>query len=256
MTGITRESYEVRLQNIFEGPMDLLVFLIQKNEINIYDIPIALITDQYLEYIEWLKFLNIDVAGEFMVMAATLMQIKSKMLLPVHPSQEGEDEDPRLQIVRPLEEYLQVKSIAEQLSKRYIMGEDLFVREPDPDSIRSSKDDELVKVSFFSLIDAFRRILENLPPPHQIDLTDEKISIKDKIIEIVDILEANGSVTFESLFPQGASKTDMIITFLAILEMAKLNLITISQQVQTGIIRLFYRAPSNEGDLLDTDEYE
>ncbi|MBW1753945.1 MAG: segregation/condensation protein A, partial [Deltaproteobacteria bacterium] len=103
------ELYQVKLDNIFEGPMDLLVHLIKKHEVDIYDIPIAMITDQYLEYLKWMESMNIDVAGDFIVMAATLTQIKSKMLLPIHEN-ENDQEDPRLEIARPLAEYLQMKS--------------------------------------------------------------------------------------------------------------------------------------------------
>ena len=109
---MTSEIYQIKLDNIFEGPMDLLVHLIKKNEVDIYDIPIALLTDQYLEYLEWMKSLNIDFAGDFLLMAATLTQIKSKMLLPIHESEDEED-DPRLAITKPLEEFLRMKSAAE-----------------------------------------------------------------------------------------------------------------------------------------------
>jgi len=124
---MTNESYQVKLDNVFEGPMDLLVHLIKKNEVDIYDIPIALVTNQYLEYLEWMKSLNIDVAGDFLVMAATLTQIKSRMLLPAHEGGEEED-DPRMEIAKPLEEYLQMKSAAEHLTERNRLGETTFIR--------------------------------------------------------------------------------------------------------------------------------
>ena len=108
--------YKVQLENIFEGPMDLLVHLIKKNELDIYDIPIAMVTEQYLQYLEWMKIMNIDFAGDFIVMASTLTQIKSRMLLPASADQEAED-DPRQEIIKPLIEYLQMKSAAEQLSR-------------------------------------------------------------------------------------------------------------------------------------------
>ena len=234
------EDYRVKVENIFEGPMDLLVYLIRKNEVNIYDIPIALITDQYLEYLEWMKLMNIDFAGEFLVMAATLTQIKSKMLLPVHDSEEEDTEDPRLQIAGPLIDYLQAKSIAEQLADRYITGEDVFVREPERPEISPEPEEDVVRIGLFELIDAFRKILDNMPGSHKINLADEKISIKDRMNEIIEVLEAQGSVTFESLFSSQHSKGELIITFLAILEMAKLSLIRISQHVHSGTIRLFY----------------
>jgi segregation and condensation protein A len=230
--------YEVKIENIFEGPMDLLVYLIRKNEVDIYDIPIAIITEQYLAYLDMMRSMNIDIAGEFMVMAATLTQIKSKMLLPVH---DGEDaEDPRMELARPLREYMQLRSLAEELGKRQLLGEDVFVREPDKEELTAQYQEDFVRVGLFELIDAFQRILDNLPIAHIIDFSEEKISIKDRITEIVDILENQGSVAFHELFASDFTKNDMITTFLAILEMSKLNLIRITQHLQTGIIRLFY----------------
>jgi segregation and condensation protein A len=237
---MTDERYEVKLENIFEGPMDLLVYLIKKNEVDICDIPIAMITDQYLAYLEWMKAMNIDIAGEFIVMAATLIQIKSKMLLPVHEGEEDDEEDPRLEIARPLLEYLQIKEAAEQLTQRHVLGEDVFPRNPPKESFPVNLEDQPIRVDLFELVDAFRRILENMSQAHKVDFSDERISIKDKISELVDILEKNGTITFNELFSEHSDKIEVIVSFLAILEMAKLCLIRITQHVQTGIIRLFY----------------
>lgn len=236
---MTYESYKVKLENIFEGPMDLLVYLIRKNEVNIYDIPIALITDQFLEYIEWMKSLNIDFIGDFILMAATLTKIKSKMLLPVHEPEDAED-DPRSEIVRPLYDYLQMKSAAETLADRQLLGEQIFTRKPGKDEYLKDFDEEFIKVGLFELIDAFKRILENVSPDHKMDFSADSISVKDKISNIIDILEIKKSVTFDELFSGNIDKSDVIVTFLAILEMVKLYLIRIVQHVQTGIIRLFY----------------
>lgn len=233
------DRYSVKLEDIFEGPMDLLIHLIRKNEIDIYDIPIAMITRQYLEYLDWMKSMNIDFAGEFIVMAATLTQIKSRMLLPTH-GYEDEDSDPRSEITRPLLEYLQMKSVAEELSKRNLLGDSTFVRTSDLKEYTSDTDDQFVKIGLFELIDAFQKILENLPGDHKIDLSSDTISVKDRITEIVDILENKGSVTFAELFSQNSTKGEIIVTFLAILEMVKLYLIRVVQHSQTGIIRLFY----------------
>ena len=232
------EPYKVHLENIFEGPMDLLVHLIKKNELDIYDIPIALITDQYLQYLEWMKMMNIDFAGEFIVMAATLAQIKSRMLLPVHP--EDDQEDPRLEITRPLMEYMQMKTAAEQLTERQLLGENIFVRGSQREDILAASQDEYVKIGLFELIDAFQKILESIPSDDRMEFSADKISVKDKISQIADILEAKGSATFEELFSEHPDKSEMIVTFLAILEMVKLALIRIVQHVQSGAIRLFY----------------
>lgn len=235
------EHYEVKVENIFEGPMDLLVFLIRKNEINVYDIPIALLTDQYLAYLEWLTVLNIDNVGDFLMMAATLLVIKSKMLLPIHDGDDdGELEDPRMEIARPLIEYLKMKSVAEGLAERHLLGEDTFTRDPENDDLEMEAEDEILRPGLFELIEAFQRILDNLPGEHRVDLTAEKISIKDKIAEIIDRLEQENSLLFQDLFDIHADKTDLIVTFLAILEMARLGLIRIMQHIQTGVIRIFY----------------
>jgi segregation and condensation protein A len=232
--------YQIRLDDVFEGPMDLLVYLIKKHEVDIYDIPIALITDQYLVYIEMMKALNIDLAGEFLVMAATLTQIKSRMLLPVHEDVEDAGEDPRMEITRPLLEYLQMKSAAEDLADRTLLGEDTFIRKPDKSEFFVDPGEEIVHVGLFELIDAFRQILDNLAPEQRVDFSADTISVKQRISQIVDILEEKGSVTFDALFTAKATKSDLIVTFLAILEMVKVRLIQVAQHVATGIIRLFY----------------
>jgi len=233
------KPYQVRLEEIFEGPMDLLIHLIRKNDLDIYDIPIALITDQYLQYLEFMKSLNIDYAGDFLLMASTLTQIKSRMLLPTHDGEE-EEEDPLQEITRPLLEYLQMKSAADQLIERNLLGEKTFVRNPNRDEFSTRGDDEFIKIGLFELIDAFQKILERIPDSHRVELTADAISVKDKISQIVEILEAKASITFSELFSDNPDKREVIITFLAVLEMVKLTLIQIIQNVKTGIIRLIY----------------
>ncbi len=233
------EFYKVKLENVFEGPMDLLFHLIKKNEVDIYDIPIGLITDQYLEYIEWLQAMNIDMAGDFLVMAATLTQIKSRMLLPITTADE-EEEDPRSEITGPLLEYLQMKSAAEQLMDRNLLGDKTFTRRLSKDELMTAQDEEMIKVGLFELIDAFQKILKNLSPDHRVDFTVDKISIKDRIAEIVNMLEKRESLAFEELFETHTDKSDIIVTFLAMLEMVKMNIIRVAQHIQTGAIRIFY----------------
>ena len=233
------EPYQVKLTDIFEGPMDLLVHLIKKNEVDIYDIPIAVVTEQYLTYLEWLKSMNIDFAGDFLVMAATLAHIKSRMLLPT-VSDEDDDEDPRMEIARPLAEYLQLKSAAEELSRRALLGEDTFVRQPAEVRDLVPRDEEFIKIGLFELIDAFQQILKNISAEERLELTSDSISVKDRISELVDLFEEKKSLTFDELFADAPSKSDVIITFLAILEMVKLCLVRLAQHSQTGLIRLFY----------------
>jgi segregation and condensation protein A len=232
-------AYEVKIDDVFEGPMDLLIHLIRKNEVDIYDIPVALITRQYLEYLEWMKSLNIDYAGDFLVMASTLAHIKSRMLLPAQTAGEDE-EDPRMEITRPLVEYLQIKSAAEELINRNLLGERTFIRQLDKKELQIDLEEQMVHVGLFELIDAFRKILENISEDQPVDFTADRMSVTDKISELVDILEKKGSVTFMELFSPQADKGEIIVTFLAILEMVKLELVRVVQHMQTGVIRLFY----------------
>ena len=217
----------------------MLVHLIKKHEVDIYNIPIAMITEQYLEYLEWMQSMNIDIVGDFIVLASTLTQIKSKMLLPLGEN-EDDEEDPRLEIVKPLEEYLQIKSVAELLAGRNLLGEDIFIRNPGQENHLIPQGDEMIKVGLFELIDAFQKILEKISPHTRVDITADTISVKDKISQLVDIFEVKNSIAFNELFSESTDRSDIIVTFLAILEMVRLNLVRIVQHTQSGIIRLFY----------------
>ena len=232
----TGERYRVAIEEVFEGPMDLLIHLIRKNEVDIQDIPIAKITDQYLGYIDLLKELDIDFAGEFLVLAATLIRIKARCLLPFHSGEE--EEDPRLEIIRPLKEYLEMKSVAEKLIKRELLGQDTFKR-GGAEAI-SREDDMIDGIGIFDLFDAFQKVLDSIPKEHRVELNDEKISVKDRIAQLVDVLEMRDGITFFELFMEKTSRKDIVVTFLAVLEMAKLGLLRIVQHPETGVIRLFY----------------
>jgi segregation and condensation protein A len=237
---MTPEAYRVRLTDIFEGPMDLLVHLIKKNEIAVYDIPIALVTEQYLQYLEWMDALNVEYAAEFVVLAATLAHIKSRMLLPAHRAEEGEEDDPRQEIVRPLVEYLRLKSAAEQLAERPLLGADTFIRSMKAADLDMADDDAVVKIGLFELIDAFQKILSALPEQARLEFSTDTISVKERISQIADMLEARGSLTFYELFSENPARSEIIVTFLALLEMVKLSLIRCVQHVNSGIIRIFY----------------
>ena len=240
MQTMKTDIYKVQLEDIFEGPMDLLLHLIKKNEMDIYDIPIALITQQYLEYLEWLKAMNIEYAGEFIVLAATLAQIKSRMLLPAY-TEDDEEEDPRSQITRPLIEYLQMKSAAQKLASRDLLGDRTFIRPLPPGGKAIAGEEAEIQVGLFELIDAFRRILDNVTGEHHVDLQTEAISVKERINQLVDLFEGKPSLTFEELFVGQKTQSDIIVTFLAVLEMVKINLLRVTQQAQTSVIRLFYQ---------------
>jgi len=233
------ERYKVKTE-IFEGPMDLLVYLIKKNEVSIYDIPIASITSQFLAYIDWMKMLNIDFAGDFLYMASILTNIKSRTLLPSHTADGEEDEDPRAEIARALEEYMKIKSAAEDLNTRPILNEDTFIRKTDKKEFRQDFDADMIEVGLFELIDAFQKVLDKFPASSRMVLERDEISIKDKIAEIVDRLEAKKSLAFSELLDSAAGKSEVIAIFLALLEMVKLQLVAIRQHRESGVIRLFY----------------
>ncbi len=234
------DIYRVRVENIFEGPMDLLIHLIKKNEVDVYDIPVALITDQYLEYLEWMQAMNLDLAGDFLLMASTLTYIKSRMLLPVHSGKEDEEEDPRMEIARPLVEYIRMKSAAQELSKRCLLGEYTFTRPSAEPEIVADSQNAFVQIGLFELVEAFKNLLENISAEHRMNFEDDQISIKDRISQVVEILEKKGSITFSELFEPQTDRGLIVVTFLAILEMIKMSLVRAVQNIQTGSIRLFY----------------
>ncbi|KJS32091.1 MAG: chromosome segregation protein ScpA [Desulfatitalea sp. BRH_c12] len=238
-TPIFENEYKVKLENVFEGPMDLLVHLIKKNEVDIYDIPVALLIEHYLAYLEWMKLLNIDNVGDFLLMAATLAQIKSRMLLPSHGAEEDE-EDPRLELVRPLAEYLQIKSVAEELGNRNMLGDKIFTRHTNPKEFLK-EDQDLVQIGLFELIDAFQRILQKVSKDHTVDLSAETVSVKDRMNAIIAVLEEKGSIAFLEMFPAQPQTRDIVVSFLALLELMKMNLVRAVQNAQNGTIRLFYQ---------------
>ena len=239
---MTSHTYEIKLDNIFEGPMDLLVHLIKKHEVDIYDIPIALITDRFLAYLEWMQSLNIEVASDFLVMAATLAHIKSRMLLPKPENQteDEEEEDLRLEIAGQLLEYLQMKDVALQLSERSILDEDVFARSPDKSFFIIDPEEEVVKTDLFDLISAYHKLLDQTAGKDGMRIIAEKISVKDRMTEIIDIMENKGTVTFLDLLSKNSERIDIVVTFLAILEIVKLKLVRIVQNGQGSGLRLFY----------------
>lgn len=235
-------SYQINLEGLFDGPMDLLVHLVKKHELDIYDIPIALIAKKYLEYLELMLAVNIDVAGDFLLMAATLAYIKSRTLLPAEPrGDEEESEDPRMEIARPLAEYLQLQAAAQELESRDQLDWDLFPRsDAEEEESKSDSADTLIEVNLFELIDAFQKIVKRLNAADLFNVTVEAISVKSRIAEIIDLLETKGSVTFEELFEEDRTRRQIVVTFLALLEMAKAQIVRIMQHLTSGIIRVLY----------------
>ncbi|ETR70516.1 MAG: segregation and condensation protein A [Candidatus Magnetoglobus multicellularis str. Araruama] len=231
------EKYQVHLE-AFEGPLDLLLHLVQVNRLDIHAIPIALITDQYLIYIEDLSRVDLDSGGDFLVMAATLTQIKSKSLLPKHEDVEKLPEEQTMDLVLPIVEYLKMKAAAKDLLERDWLEKDLFVRNPEKD-FESDETPEIVSVDIVRLIETFQQML-SMMPEDTLHVTKEGISIKDRISQIIDILEERPTIAFTELFRGAPSRADMIITFLALLEMAKLAIIQIGQNVKSGLIEVVY----------------
>lgn len=230
--------------------MDLLLHLIKKNEVSITDIPIASITEQYLATLELMESLSLDVAGEFLVMAATLIHIKSRMLLPAGADEADEDEgaDPRDELVRRLLEYQRFKDAADQLERREILARDVFIRSATPTEEKAAPG--FREVSIFELLNALRRVIERLPKDvfHQITL--DKITVREKMTLLLDALRAQGKVLFESLFSTAASRMDVVVTFLAMLELVKVRAIRIFQEELTGPIVIEAAAGMEQAALL------
>ena len=240
------DAYHVRL-DAFEGPLDLLLYLIRKSELNIYDIPIAVITKQYLEYVDLMQEMNLDVAGEFLVMAATLIHIKSRMLLPrPDPSQEdaGPEEDPREALVRRLLEHERFKAAAELLHDRETLREAQFTRaDASVAGAAGEPYEPELEVDLFSLLSAFRGVLERASRRPRMVLPPAQISIETRIQQLLDRLSETEACGFEDLFADGdGSRPFMIVTFLALLEMIRLKLVRVFQTGGFGEIRVYTRA--------------
>ena len=235
---------KVRLEQ-FEGPLDLLLHLINRNRLDITDIPISLVTTQYLEYLEFLKALNIDVAAEYLVMAATLMHIKSKMLLPRVEKDDPELEDPRLEIVNALKELQAAKSLSIGLDERPVLERDVFQRGMGEDVQKLQGDDENllnISCSIMDLIEAFRRVLSSKELPRTIEIERARLSLSERMEEIGRKINAAKRLSFFDLFDKRMERIIVIVTFLAILELSKRGIIRLFQEERGGDIILLKRA--------------
>ncbi len=253
----TELPYQVRIEN-FEGPLDLLLHLIKKNEINIYDIPIAMIAQQYLSYIEAMKDLNLTVAGEFLVMAATLLQIKSKMLLPVEESA-GDDEDgpdPREELVRRLLEYKTFKEAARQLDTQERMWREIYSRPAVSHETSSESDDAILdNIGLFDLVDALQTILNRNPGKKLLEIIPDNLTVRDRMNAILEALEGQESIGFEALFEASCHRLVIIVTFLALLELSRLRTVRVYQAESFGPI-LVSRTFSLVPDPAELDDSE
>ncbi len=229
--------YQVRLEH-FEGPLDLLLHLIKKNQVNIYDIPIAMIAQQYLDYLSMMKSLNLAVAGEFLVMAATLVHIKSRMLLPTDEMDIDDEDgpDPREELIRRLLEYRQFKDAARQLDDRERLWREIYAREPMPLPPVRSDEVSLDDVSLFDLVDALQGVLARLPAGSLVEIVPENLTVKDRMNVILEALDTRESVTFQSLFEGQTHRLVVIVSFLALLELVKMKLVRLFQGEAFGAI--------------------
>jgi segregation and condensation protein A len=239
------DAIRIKLQS-FEGPLDLLVHLIKKNKVDVYDIPIALITRQYLDYLNLMQELNLDTASEFLVMAATLIHIKSRMLLPRPETSAGDptdEEDPRDALVRRLLEHERFKAAAELLHERETIRSAQWTR-PDArvEAIAGDDYEPELEVDLFSLLSAFKLVLERARDRPPVPLPPEQISIEARIEQLLERLSESDACGFEDLFDDVAVRADMIVTFLALLEMIRLKLVRVFQGAGLGEIRIYKRA--------------
>ncbi len=239
-------EYEIKL-DVFEGPLDLLLHLIRKDEVDIFDIPIASITDQYLEYLEMMQAMNMDVAGDFLVMASTLIHIKSRMLLP--DTSDGDDqEDPRMEITRPLLEYLAFKGASDELNKRPLLDREIFLRgmQIEQRDVASPAEAPLA-VSIFQLMDAFKRVLERGLSDEVLTFRREDWSIAERMEHIMEQLRGRKSVFFEDLFGEKKTVSQCIATFLALLELVNRRLLTVFQPGPESGIQLMISPEGSRG---------
>src|SRR5262245_23160546 len=248
--------YQVRIEN-FEGPLDLLLHLIKKSEINIYDIPIHLIAQQYLTYIEAMEGLNSTVAGEFLVMAATLLQIKSKMLLPADESVADDEDgpDPREELVRRLLEYKQFKDAARQLDQHERVWREIYSREQGQAVELDSDETLLDHVSLFELVDVLQGILDRNPGKRFMEILPDNLTVRDRMNAILEMLEGQESVSFVSFFEPACHRVVIIVTFLALLELMRLRTVRVFQAEHFGPI-LVSRAFSLVPDPAELDDAE
>jgi segregation and condensation protein A len=242
------QAYEIKLP-LFEGPLDLLLHLIRENKVDIYDIPIALITRQYLQYIELMKELNLEVAGEFLVMAATLIHIKSRMLLPIEETADTEEpEDPRYELVQRLLAYQAFKEAALGLREREEDWQHAHWRKPAPEEDLGEEEPELslFDLHLFDLIQAFRRVLDRAPE-EVLSITRETLTVKDKMSLVMDALESHEAVRFEDLFEGDVVRSHFVVTFVALLELIRLGLAGVYQEKEFGGIWVMRRVePAGE----------
>jgi segregation and condensation protein A len=239
-----RATYQITLP-AFDGPMDLLLHLIKEHELDIYDIPISRITNEYLAYIELLKALNLEIAGDFLVMAATLMQIKSRMLLPLDSTPEEPEEDPRLELMRRLLEYKKFRDAAEQLMDLEKNRRHLLPRGVSADQKEGEEEERLEEVTLFGLLAAYKDILIHSQEDVTAELTRPEITVSQKINDLMDVLQENPRVVFRPFLESCRTKTEKIVALLALLELIRLKLVRVVQNKVFGEIEVILVQPES-----------
>jgi segregation and condensation protein A len=236
---MSNQDYKVKLE-VFEGPLDLLWYLIKREEVDIYDVSLERITQQYLEFMEAFKALDLELAGEFIVMAANLIYIKSRTLLPVSvqpPEEEAEEEDPRWELVRQLIEYKKFKDAAAQLHDRELAREALFSRVSESQTVLPER--PLGEVSVFDLINAFNGILKRLNQKEDLrEIFEENFTVSDKIELVLKLISGGVPLLFTELFSGVASRAEIVVTFLAVLELIRVKQLGAVQEGAFGEIML------------------
>lgn len=239
-------GHEVRLP-VFEGPLDLLLHLIRTSEIDIYDIPISEITRQYDEYLELMRELDLHIAGEYLVMAATLVHIKSKMLLPMPPGGEEGEEDPRADLVRQLIEHERIRSASEVLRGMAEEREDIYYRAGDP--LEPFASETYIAVSIFDLVSALKRALERLEAGRVVELEREEFSMEEKIEWLLETLEKEGAREFSQLLEHAPSRGEKVVIFLALLELIRQRRIMVVQRRPAAEILVMGRMEPADGPI-------
>lgn len=237
-------SYEVKLE-FFEGPLDLLLYLIKRDDMDIQDIRISVITEEYLKYIDLMKDLNLEMAGEFLVMASTLMQIKARSLLPIEDLNRDDEEgpDPRAELIAKLLEYQKFKEGAKILGERQLQYKDVYYRHSPP---VFTEEDMSLDATLFDLLSAFRQVL-NKAPQEVKEILYEEIPMEQKMREILDLLEAAEPLHFLEIFSSSRNRREIIVTFLAVLELIRLKQIHAKQSEYFGEIRIYRLKVEGEG---------
>jgi len=232
------DDLQIRLE-LFEGPLDLLLHLIRVHEYDVFDIPIAEVTHQYNQYLDLMQELNLNVAADYLVMSATLMRIKSRLLLPRLDGEDEDEEDPRTELVQQLLEYQRYREAAMEIAERPMLGRDVFARKfESPDLREAAADSQYLEVDIYQLMAALREVIKHLPADavHQIKM--QRVSIRERMAQLLDVLRSRSSMLFTELFAGDVDRPAVIVTFLALLELTRQKMLRVTQIDRFGPIRI------------------